>query len=316
MADTPLGARGRAGTSEAEAAEGVGAAGAVVAGVDGSEADGPVTDWAADEAHRLGASLRLVNVIDPGVQMTSYEVLASGAPSLAERFTADAHQLLDAACARARARHPGLDLAVSVPTGRAAAALVRLSQGAARMVVGGPARGHLERVLLGSVALPVVAHAQCPVIVVPTGTHVVQPRRIVVGVDGSERSGRAVEYALGTAAACGAALTCVLVWNLEVEEGVVVTEPTSERWSAVERRYLDAGHRVVDPVTANHPGVDVSVAVRHGSTARTLVQAVADLDADLLVVGSRGRGGFRGLLLGSVSRRVVEQARGVVAVVR
>ena len=78
MADNPSGARGRTGTSEAEAAEGVGATGAVVAGIDGSEADGPVTDWAADEADGLGVPLRLVNAIDPGVQMTAYEVLASG----------------------------------------------------------------------------------------------------------------------------------------------------------------------------------------------------------------------------------------------
>ena len=219
MADNPSDAPSRASTSEAREAGAVGATGAVVAGIDGSEADGPVTDWAADEAHRLGVPLRLVNAIDPGVQMTSYEVLATGSPSLGERLSQDAHLLLDAACARARARHPALDLAVSVPTGRAAAALVRLSDGALRMVVGGPARRHLERILLGSVALPVVAHAHCPVIVVPTGTTVATPQRVVVGIDDSERSGRAVEYALRTAAACGAALTCVLVWNLEVEEG-------------------------------------------------------------------------------------------------
>lgn len=316
MADNPSGAQGRTGTSEAEAAEGVGATGAVVAGIDGSEADGPVTDWAADEAARLGVPLRLVNVIDPGVQITPYEVLASGSPSLAERLSTASHLHLDAACARARARHRALDIAVSVPTGRAAAALVRLSNGALRMVVGGPARGHLERLLLGSVALPVVAHAQCPVIVVPTGSTVTTPHHVVVGVDGSHASSRAVEYALRTAAACGAALTCVLVWNLEVEEGVVVTEPASEHWSAVERRYLEIGHQTVDPVAANYPGVEVSIRVQHGSTATALIQAVADLDADLLVVGSRGRGGFRGLLLGSVSRRVVEQAHGVVAVVR
>lgn len=316
MADDSLGALTRAESPEAEPAEGVGAAGAVVVGIDGSEADGPVIDWAADEAARMGAPLRLVNVIDPGVQMTSYEVLASGSPSLAERFSQDAHVLLRAACARASARHPDLDLAVSVPTGRAASALVRLSDGALRVVVGGPARGHLERILLGSVALPVVAHAHCPVVVVPTGTDVGNLRRIVVGVDASERSDRAVEYALATAAASGAALTAVLVWNLEVEEGMVVTEPSSEHWSAVQRRYLEVGHVAVDPLAADYPGVDVTITVRHGSTAKALVQAVADLDADLLVVGSRGRGGFRGLLLGSVSRRVVEQAHGVVAVVR
>ncbi len=141
MADKRLGAQVDIGASAARDAEILGATGAVVAGIDGSEADGPVADWAADEAHRLGAPLRLVNAIDPGVQMTSYEVLATGSPSLAERLSEDARQLLDATSARARARHPALDIAVSVPTGRVAAALVRLSEGAMRVVVCGPARG-------------------------------------------------------------------------------------------------------------------------------------------------------------------------------
>ena len=303
-------------TADAVTGEIVGAAGAVVVGIDGSAADGPVVDWGADEAHRQRSPLRLVNVIDPGVQMTSYEVLASGSLSLAERLADEAHRLVEAASTRARARHAGLDVAVSTPWGPPASALVRLSDDALRMVVGGPPKGRLERILLGSIALPVVAHSRCPVVVVPTGTKVLTPRRIVVGVDGSDASARAVELALQTAEACGAAVTCVLAWNLEVDDGVVVTEPSSKRWSAVEQRYSQLGHATVAPVVAQHPGVDVDIVVRHGSPARALVEAAADLEADLLAVGSRGRGGFTGLLLGSVSRRVVEQANRVVAIVR
>lgn len=302
-------------SSDARGHELLGVAGAVLVGIDGSAADEPLVDWAADEADRLGAPLRLANAIDPGVQMTPYEALASGSPSLAQQLDEGAHQLLDAATARARARHPQLDIAVNVPWGPAAAALVRLSDGALRVVVGGPAKGRLERILLGSVALPVVAHAHCPVVVVPTGTTVTTPRRIVVAVDGSEVSGRAVELALSTAEVCGAAVTCVLGWNVEVHEGVVVTERSSERWAAVEERYSTLGHRTVDPVAARHPSVDVSVAVRHGSPAKAVLEAADELDADLVVVGSRGLGGFRGLLLGSVSRRVVEHAHRVVVVV-
>lgn len=289
--------------------------GSVLAGLDGSPADGPVLDWAADEAERLGAQLRLVTVIDPGSQMSSYDVLAAGSPTFAEHLDEEAHRLLSAATSRVRSRHATVDIAVTAPTGRAAATLVRLSEGALRLVVGGPARGRLERVLLGSVALPVVAHARCPVVVVPTGARITAPVRIVVGVDDSRGSQRAVEFALRSAAACGAAVTGVLVWNLEVEDGVVVTEPSSEHWAAVEQRYLEAAHRTVDPVSAAYPDVDVTVTVRHGSIAKELVHAASDEGAGLLVLGSRGRGGFRGLLLGSVSRRVVEQAEGVVAIV-
>ena len=225
----------------------VGTAGAVVAGVDGTEADGPVVDWASDEAARLGAPLRVVTVIDAGVQMTSYEVLASGSPSVEELLRAEVHAVLDGAAARARARHPTLDIAVNAPMESAAGALVRLSEGALRLVVGGPAKGRLEHVLLGSVVLPVVAHAHCPVIVVPVSTVVSAPTRIVVGVDGSDAGRRAVEFAFQSAQLCGAAVTAVLVWHVEVVGGVVVTERSSERWAGVEKRYEALGHRTHRP---------------------------------------------------------------------
>jgi nucleotide-binding universal stress UspA family protein len=112
---------------------------------------------------------------------------------------------------------------------------------------------------------------------------------------------------------CGAAVTAVLVWHVEVEGGVVVTERSSERWAAVEHRYESLGHRVTDPASDRHPGVEVDIKVLHGSPAKTLVEV--GHGADLMVVGGRRRGGFRGLLLGSVSRRVVEHAPCAVAVV-
>jgi nucleotide-binding universal stress UspA family protein len=291
----------------------VGTPGAVVVAVDGTEADGPVVDWASDEATRLRSPLRVVTVIDAGVQMTSYEVLASESPRVEEVLREEVHPVLDAAAARARARHPTLDIAVSAPLETAAGALVRLSDGALRVVVGGPAKGHLEHMLFGSVALPVVAHAHCPVVVVPAGADISTPRRIVVGVDGSDASRHAVEFALRTAEMCGAAVTAVLVWHVEVEGGVVVTERSSERWAAVEHRYESLGHRVTDPASDRHPGVEVDIKVLHGSPAKTLVEV--GHGADLMVVGGRRRGGFRGLLLGSVSRRVVEHAPCAVAVV-
>lgn len=301
--------------SHATGDEILGASGAVVVAVDGSAADGAVVDWAADEATRLEAPLRVVTVVDPQVQLTPYEALVSGAPSLAQHLDEGAHRILDRAAERARARRGDLDVATAVPWGPPAAALVRLSENALRMVVGAPARGRLERILLGSVALPVVAHAHCPVVVVPADTLVAPPRRILVAVDGSDASARAVEMAMTMADSTRAVVTCLLGWNLEVHEGVVVTERSSERWAAVEQRYAELGHRTVDPVAARHPGVTFDVVVRHGSPARVVVEAAAELEVDLVLVGSRGLGGFRGLLLGSVSRRVVEHAGRVVVVV-
>lgn len=304
-------------STESDRAESrIGTTGAVIAALDGSVADGPVVDWAADEATWLGAPLLLVSAVDPGLQLTPYEALATGSPSLADHLEQGARHVLDRAVDRVRDRCPGLDVATAAPWAPPAAAVVGFSEGARRVVVGAPTRGRLERILLGSVALPVVAHAHCPVVVVPAGTEGVPPRRIVVGVDGSEGSSRAVELALVTAQANGSQVTAVLGWNLEVHEGVVVTEPGSARWVAVEQRHADRVHEVVDPLAAAHPDVKVEVHVRHGAPARAVLEEAAEREADLVVVGSRGLGGFRGLLLGSVSRHVVQHAGRVVAIAR
>lgn len=304
-------------SSGASGDEILGTRGAVVVAVDGSTADDAVVDWAADDAARLHAPLRLVTVVDPQVQLSPYETLVSGTPSMAEHLDEGAHRILDRAVERVRARRDDLhDVAVAVPWGPPAAALVRLSENAARVVVGAPAHGRLERILLGSVALPVVAHAHCPVAVVPSDTVAATPLRVLVAVDGSEPSSRAVELAFSVAEAAGASVTCVLGWNVEVQDGIVVTERSSSRWAAVEERYTALGHRVVDPVAAGHPEVPVEIVVRHGSPARAVVEVAVEQDVDLVVLGRRGAGGFRGLLMGSVSRRVIERARRVVLVAR
>src|SRR5688572_32306826 len=99
-------------STEVEGADGpLDATGAVVAALDGSAADEPVADWAADEASRMGAPLRLVSVVDPGFQLMPYEALVSATPGLARQLEEGAHLLLDRAADRARDRHPGLDVA-------------------------------------------------------------------------------------------------------------------------------------------------------------------------------------------------------------
>lgn len=181
-------------------------------------------------------------------------------------------------------------------------------------MIGGSRTAHLERMLLGSVAVPVVAHARCPVVVVPDGTEVAAPSRILVGVDGSAGSAMAVETAFETAAASGSAVTCVMGWSAELSSGVVVFEPYAQEVAKVEADCLAVAHEVVDPVAARHRDVPVDVVVRHGNPADVVVKAAEEVGADLVVIGSRGHGGFVGLLMGSVSRRVVDRAGRVVIV--
>ena len=288
---------------------------AVVVGIHGTDVDGPAIDWGADEASRLGAPLRIVTVVDVSIQMTSYDVLASDAPNVEAVLLSEVHPLLDAAAERALQRHPTLEITLSAEIGSASGTLVRHSERALRLVVGRPAKGSLEHALLGSAALPVVAHAHSPVIVVPAEAASSAPKRIIVGVDGSDASEHAVEFALQTAGVYGAAVVGVLVWHLEVDRGGIVAARANHRAAAVDQRYEALGRRVLQPAAARHPNVALEIKVLHGSPANVLLTAAADLGADMLVLGKRGRGGFHGLLLGSVSRRVVEHAGCVVAVV-
>jgi nucleotide-binding universal stress UspA family protein len=138
-------------------------------------------------------------------------------------------------------------------------------------------------------------------------------RPVVVGVDGSTSSLRAVDFAFDEAARRAARLVAVHSWWIEVVEGMVVTTPGSPQWQlAAERMHAEAaeslaGHR------QRYPEVDVEVRMVNDRPVDALVSA--SQDADLLVVGSRGRGGFAGLLLGSVTRGAMTRASCPVAVV-
>lgn len=291
-------------------------AGAVVAAVDGSARDAAVLDWAAAEATRAGCPLRVVHVVEPGLQLTPYDAVLGQVPQLTERLDHDAELVLRAALDHVRAGWDGLDARGGTRWGAPATVLVELSEAASWVVVGAPAKRGLDRVLIGSTAIATVVHSRCPVAVVPEAGAGTPLDRVVVAVDGSEASAHAAEVALASAERAGASVTCVIAWNVECVDGVVVTEPGTERWQRVERRYATVAHRVLDPAAARHPDVPVEVWVRHGGAARTVSEVVRETGAGLVVVGARGRGGFAGLRLGSVSRRVVEQAGTVVAVVR
>ena len=125
----------------------------------------------------------------------------------------------------------------------------------------------------------------------------------------------AVDLALVTAEAAGCHVIAVLGWNIEVQEGVVVTEPGSPRWLDVEARHAARVHAVLDPLAAAHPGVPREVLVRHGASARAPLRWRANGTPTSSSWGA-GATVASGLLLGSVSRRVVQHADRVVAIAR
>ncbi|GIL37515.1 universal stress protein [Phycicoccus sp. DTK01] len=286
----------------------------VVAALDGSAHEAAVLAWAAACAVRQGVRLDLVHVVEIGPVLAPYSVLATEAPWFGEQLEVAERARLDGLAAVLRERHPGLEVGVRTPVGSPAGVLVHLSE-RATVVVGASTHDRLERLVLGSTALAVVAHGHGTVVVVPESLPPVEPHRVVVGADGSDAGGRALAHAVDEAASVGGVVTAVTAWTVEVEDGVVVTEPGTDRWSRVEERVGAATRADLAEAGAAHPDVEVAVVVRNDRPARAVLDVADEVDADLVVVGRRGRGGFAGLLMGGVSRTVVQRTTRPVAVV-
>ncbi|HYK69543.1 MAG TPA: universal stress protein [Streptosporangiaceae bacterium] len=139
--------------------------------------------------------------------------------------------------------------------------------------------------------------------------------RIVVGVDGSSSSKAALAWAVDQARLTGASVEAVIAWHYPVVVGGIPFAPMgvvdSPDYAEFAMKVLsDAIAATVDP---DEP-VKVSLVVRAGNAAQALLEAAGG--ADLLVVGSRGHGGFTEALLGSVSQACVHHARCPVVIIR
>jgi nucleotide-binding universal stress UspA family protein len=293
----------------------------VLVGYDGSVAADRAVDWAAVEATRRGVPLTVVTAVDRGGMLgTDVADLAASAPGFARDRLDALAAIPERGVQRARTVAEGLAVSPLTVTGGAAAMLVVLSSSAELLVVGNRGHGELASDLLGSVAFTVTAHAHCPVAVVvgarTAGSDAGGP--VLCAVDGSPASLAALRYAADVASSSSAALTILTCWS----------RPSSEVWaSAYGGEYADGGidaatgRRAVEIVRSAeadarewHPELEIRAETTEGAPARA-VPAVA-AGHSLVVVGSRGRGGFTGLLLGSVSHAVIRGAVCPVVVVR
>jgi len=284
----------------------------IVVGYDGSQASTAALNWATAQAVREHAPLRIAEV---------FELVVMDRPSpgkvvpLAALRNVREHGLT-ALAESVQLRHPGLKVDTVLLEGSPAPELIEETAQARMLVLGSRGLGGFTGMIIGSVAVQVSAHAQCPVVVVPPDTlpTLHRRRRIVVGVDGSKLSAKAVDFAFEQAEAIGGRVIAVHAWNSPFstyENGrgdLVFDNEEVRKASEVMVAEALAGPR------ADHPDIPVDVELVPGQPARALLQVGES--ADLVVVGSRGRGGFTGLLLGSTSQQVLHHAHCPVAIVR
>jgi len=293
----------------------------VLVGVDGSPASLAAVDWAATYARVHSFGLHLVCAYS--VPSFTAAALDGGYAALDDTAIAEgARAVLDEAVARVAVT--GVRTTSAVATGDAAGVLVELSADAATVVVGTRGRGGFAERLLGTVSSALPAHAHCPTVVVPHRDHAkdhaehelpTRPavRRIVVGVDGSPAAELALERAVREAEAWDAELTAVAGVPIGTGTSYLAWLPATIDHEAVLRDVAEGLDVVVDRVLADHPGVQVRRHVLDGTGAQLLTEFSTAVD--LVVLGSRGRGGFAGLLLGSTSQAVLHHSSCPVMVV-
>ncbi|MEO3809007.1 universal stress protein [Sphaerisporangium sp. B11E5] len=276
--------------------------GPIVAGVDGSGSAAAAVEWAAEEAVRRGVPLRVVHVREPWA--------GEDEPHLDAPDGEHHEDVLTEAAEAARKRAPGLEVTTALLTGTVVASLRAESETAALVVIGSRGMGGFAELLLGSVGMGLAGHARGPVVVVrETGGE--RRGEIVAGYDGSPHAEAALRFALEQAARHGARLRVVYAWPAPPPA------PYGLSYGDLVQAAFDAeANRVRERVAAwreEYPGVDVRDEVVVGHPVPALTEASEQ--ADLVVVGSRGKGPLASLL-GSVSHGVLHHAHCPVAVVR
>jgi nucleotide-binding universal stress UspA family protein len=277
----------------------------VIVGVDSPYRNHPEVELAVQEARRLNAGLTIMHVF---VEPTAYG-LGPWLPGLTD-VVVEARTALDKMAEQVALDHPGVDVMPALVVGSASHVLISASREAKLIVLGCRGLGGFAELMLGSTSSQVASHAHCPVIVVrpPDTLSADNGGPVLLGVDGSPAGEAAVAFAFATADSRRARLIALNVWSSPLAD-VVDRDDTAEQAARILVSEVLAGWR------EKHPDVVVEERViAHPNPEQALVDASAN--ADLVVVGSRGRGGFAGLTLGSVSQALLHHGHCPIAVVR
>lgn len=282
----------------------------IVVGVDGTIAAQHAARWAGALANQLGTPLHIVHATPHiGHQFGDAMAAVAAASVGAQREAAPA--ILKTVAEAVRHAHPNLEISTVALDEPVEDALKRLSEHARLLVLGCAELAPGVALLIGSLTLDLCGHTACPVIAWRGELLRPTTQPIVVGVDGS--SDVALDLAFELAAALGAPVQAVHAWSMRVPAGDV-SIPFLIDWAAVELEQVNALNRAVEPYRRTHPEVVVDVLVDAARPRRALLQQLSD--AQMVIVGSRGRTPLAATVLGSTGLNMLHHSPVPVAVCR
>jgi nucleotide-binding universal stress UspA family protein len=287
----------------------------IVVGVDGSAASASAVRWAAREAELRNLPLMVVSVLAPVVQAGGTWPEVPVPEEYVRLQRAEATEVVDKAVrSAADGTAAALQITGEVVLGPIMATLVDMSTRADMMVVGCRGEDAVSRALLGSVSSGLVHHAHCPVAIIHAEELPSLRAPVVVGIDGSPTSELATAIAFDEASRRGVDLVALHAWS---DMGPI--EFASANWAPIEWRNIKVAEEEVlserlSGWNDQYPDVTVHRVVVCDRPGPRLLERAGE--AQLLVLGSHGRGGFPGMLLGSVCNAVVNSAQIPVIIAR
>jgi nucleotide-binding universal stress UspA family protein len=285
----------------------------IVAGVDGSVAGDDAARWAAEEAARRHCELRLVHAYElpPNAGYPEWNAYPDDLRPVLRDM---GQQMVDRLAAELQTTYPELAISSRVRYERSIVVLREESDHALLSVVGSGDTSRIYGVLLGSVALAIASTNPAPVAVIHHGQTPRTTGPVVVGVDGSHTSDAAISFAFQAASVRGTNLVAAHVWADTIAPGTRTLENVLIDPARIEQEEQALLAERIAGWSDKYPDVSVQQTILKGRAVTELLDQTKQ--AQLLVVGSHGRGGFAGMLLSSTSHSLILHSDCPVVVVR